>query len=44
MSFNLTQDSEMIMDCDNCGSEDDIMSNSSGNIWCENCGWQEGDE
>jgi|JI10StandDraft_1071094.scaffolds.fasta_scaffold38685_6 ribosomal protein S27E len=44
MSFPLTADSEMIVACDNCGSEDHMFSNSSGDMWCESCGWSEADE
>ena len=29
--------------CDNCGSTD-LVQNSSGDIICENCGWEEGEE
>lgn len=31
------------LSCDNCGSTD-IIQNSSGDIMCENCGWDENED
>jgi len=31
-------------DCPNCFELNSIMSNSSGDHWCDNCGWQAEDE
>lgn len=42
MSFKVQNETnEITIECDNCGSEDDIFSNSSGDKWCESCGWSE---